>query len=44
MRFWFTYALYSIFGKYALEKYDSQTVTAYTFIFATVALLPISGL
>ncbi|MCT8137886.1 EamA family transporter [Anaerobacillus sp. CMMVII] len=38
------YALYSIFGKYALAKYSSQTVTAYTFIFASVALLPISGL
>ncbi len=38
------YALYSIFGKYALAKYDSQTVTTYTFIFATVALLPTTGL
>ncbi|RXI98334.1 EamA family transporter [Anaerobacillus alkaliphilus] len=38
------YALYSIFGKYALAKYDSQTVTTYTFIFATIALLPTSGL
>ena len=38
------YALYSIFGKYALAKYDSQTVTAYTFFFASVALLPVSGL
>lgn len=40
----FCYALYSIFGKYALAKYHSQTVTAYTFIFASIALLPISGL
>lgn len=27
------YGLYTIFGRYALEKYDSLTVTAYTFIF-----------
>lgn len=40
----FCFALYSIFGKYALAKYHSQTVTAYTFIFASIALLPISGL
>jgi drug/metabolite transporter (DMT)-like permease len=38
------YALYSIFGKYALAKYSSETVTTYTFIFASVALLPVSGL
>lgn len=30
----FCYALYSIFGRVALKKYDSSTVTAYTFIFA----------
>lgn len=34
------YALYSIFGRYALKKYDSLTVTVYTFIFASLALLP----
>jgi drug/metabolite transporter (DMT)-like permease len=34
------YALYSIFGRYALKKYDSTTVTLYTFIFAFIALLP----
>lgn len=34
------YALYSIIGRYALRKYDSMTVTAYTFIFASLALLP----
>lgn len=38
------YALYSIFGKYALAKYNSQTVTTYTFIFASLALLPVSGI
>ncbi len=31
------YALYSIFGRYGVEKYSSETVTAYTFIFATIA-------
>ncbi|MDR4889882.1 DMT family transporter [Fredinandcohnia sp. QZ13] len=40
----FFYALYSIFGKYALEKYDSLTVTVYTFIFAAVAVTPFSGI
>jgi drug/metabolite transporter (DMT)-like permease len=33
------YALYSIFGRYALEKYDSITVTLYTFIFASIGLI-----
>ncbi len=40
----FFYALYSIFGKLALEKYDSLTVTVYTFIFAAVAVTPFSGI
>lgn len=35
----FCYALYSIFGRVALKKYDSGTVTAYTFIFATIGSL-----
>ncbi|KIL52018.1 DMT family transporter [Jeotgalibacillus soli] len=38
------YALYSIFGKFALRKYDSLTVTVYTFIFAAIAVTPFSGL
>ena len=33
------YALYSIFGIYALRKYDTLTVTLYTFIFAAIANL-----
>jgi len=33
----FCYALYSIFGRVALKKYSSVTVTAYTFLFASVA-------
>ncbi|WP_449537734.1 DMT family transporter [Ferdinandcohnia sp. Marseille-Q9671] len=40
----FFYALYSIFGKFALEKYDSLTVTVYTFLFAAIAVTPFSGL
>lgn len=36
----FGYALYSIFGTAALKKYDTVTVTAYTFLTATLALLP----
>lgn len=35
----FCYALYSIFGNVALKKYDSATVTAYTFLIASVTLL-----
>lgn len=27
------YGLYTIFGRFALEKYDTMTVTAYTFLF-----------
>lgn len=40
----FFFALYSIFGKFALRKYDSLTVTLYTFVFAAVAIAPFSGL
>ncbi len=38
------YALYSIFGSMALKKYDTLTVTTYTFLFAAVAALPFSDL
>lgn len=40
----FGYALYSIFGKHALQKYHPLTVITYTFIFASLLLLPTSGL
>lgn len=40
----FGYALYSIFGKHALKKYHPLTVITYTFIFASVVMLPTSGL
>ncbi len=39
----FGYALYSIFGKVALKKYNGMTVTTYTFIFASLALLPFAS-
>lgn len=35
------YGLYSIFGSVALKQYDTRTVTAYTFLFATLGTLPI---
>ena len=38
----FCYALYSIFGKFALAKYSSLTVTAYTFLFASLAAVPLA--
>lgn len=40
----FFYALYSIFGKFALAKYSSVTVTTYTFVFAAIAITPYSSL
>ncbi|MFB0919368.1 MAG: EamA family transporter [Oscillospiraceae bacterium] len=36
------YALYSIFGTAALKKYNTVTVTAYTFLLASAALMPFS--
>lgn len=33
------YALYSVFGRYATEKYNSLTITFYTFLFAFVGFL-----
>ena len=36
-------ALYSIFGKYAVQKYSSLTITAYTFYFALIAAVPLAG-
>lgn len=35
------YALYTIFGKYALAKYDTMTVTGYTFLFGAVGSIPL---
>ena len=36
----FGYALYSIFGTTALKKYDTVTVTAYTFLITALSLFP----
>lgn len=36
------YALYSIFGKFLVNKYDSLTITTYTFITASIFAIPIS--
>ena len=36
----FGYALYSIFGRVTLAKYHELTVVTYTFLFASLALLP----
>lgn len=40
----FGYALYSIFGKYALKKYGLLTILFYTFLIATLCLLPFCDL
>ncbi len=40
----FFYGLYSIFAKAASSFYSSLTITVYTFLFASLALLPGSGL
>lgn len=37
------YGLYTIFGRFALAKYDSATVTTYTFLFGLVGTLPIGN-
>ena len=36
----FGYALYSIFGKFAVKKYTPYTISFYTFLVATIALVP----
>ena len=38
------YALYSIFSRYALEKYHVLTITFYTFLFSGLSIIPFSGL
>lgn len=38
------YALYTIFGKFALRKYHPFTVTFYTFLIASAALIPVTRL
>lgn len=36
------YALYSIFGKFALRDYPPETVTVYSFVFAALGMLPLA--
>ena len=40
----FGYALYSIFGKFVLDKYSPATVTYYTILFCALFSLPVSWL
>lgn len=35
------YGMYTIFGKYALARYDSMTVTAYSFLFGVIGSIPL---
>ena len=37
------YGLYSIFGRFGVQKYDSMTVTFYTFFLVTLATLPLAN-
>lgn len=37
------YALYSIFGKFLVDKYSAITITTYTFVIATIFSVPFSG-
>lgn len=39
----FGYALYSIFGKTVLDRYSSLTILFYTFLAASLVMLPLSG-
>lgn len=36
------YALYSVFSRFALRRYGTLTVNVYTFLFASIATLPLS--
>ncbi len=40
----FLYALYSIFAQQALKRYSPITVTAYTFVFASIGVTPFADL
>lgn len=41
----FGYALYSIFSRYAIErKYESLTISFYTFLFAAIGLIPFANI
>jgi len=40
----FTFALYNVTSKFALQKYSVLTVTLYTFLFSALGLLPFAGI
>lgn len=40
----FFYGLYSIFGQFALRRYHTLTIITYTFIFASLGILPFADL
>lgn len=40
----FGYALYSIFGKYLVDKYSSVTITFYTFLMTSIGAIPMSDI
>lgn len=40
----FGYALYSIFGKYLVNRYSSVTITFYTFLMTSLGAIPMSGI
>ena len=40
----FGYALYSIFSKMIIDKYEAVTIITYTFIVATIGSIPLSGI
>ncbi|MBQ9764246.1 MAG: EamA family transporter [Phascolarctobacterium sp.] len=37
------YALYSIFGKYAIRSYSTLTITTYAFFFASISSIPLAN-
>jgi drug/metabolite transporter (DMT)-like permease len=37
------YALYSIFGKYAIRNYSTLTITTYAFFFASISSIPLAN-
>lgn len=39
----FTFALYNVTSKFALQKYSVLTVTLYTFLFSALGLMPFAG-
>lgn len=40
----FGYALYTVFGKFVVQRYSALTITAYTFFVAAAVSVPLSGI